>query len=251
MRRQAAALQNSTIDSITRWTIIMAMWPSTQDELISLQHRLSIVTPEPWDIPEILDAIAGCFICYPKQHEGPGAAGDPCWAAAATIQNGSLAALSRIRGKAPASYEPGLLALREGPLLERVVRGLPELPQLLLVNATGRDHPRRAGLALHLGHQLSLPTVGVTRNPLIAKGEWPAEVSGACAPLRIEEEIVGYWLRVKTGKPPLAVHSGWRTSPETAVRLVMASLGRWRTPEPLRLARQAAREARAEDRPRG
>ena len=213
--------------------------------MISFQQRLSILAPEPWEFSEALHSIGGCFICYPKRHEGPGAVGDPCWAAAATVQNGCLAALSRIRDEAPASYEPGLLALREGPLLERVVRSLPEVPQLLLVNATGRDHPRRAGLALHLGYQLSLPTVGVTRNPLVAKGEWPAEEPGACAPLRIEEEIVGYWLRVKPGKPPLAVHAGWRTSPGTAVRAVTASLGRWRTPEPLRLARQAAREARA------
>jgi deoxyribonuclease V len=201
--------------------------------------------PKPWEIPEILHTIGGCFICYPKQHEGPGAAGDPCWAAAATIRDGCVDALSRIRGEAPAPYEPGLLALREGPLLEKAVRDLPSFPELLLVNATGRDHPRRAGLALHLGYQLSLPTVGVTRNPLIAKGEWPPEMPGACAPLRIEGEIVGYWLRVKRGKPPLAVHSAWRTAPETAIKVVMASMGRWRTPEPLRLARQAAREARS------
>jgi len=115
----------------------------------------------------------------------------------------------------------------------------------LLVNATGRDHPRRAGLALHLGQRLHLPTVGVTRNPLIAAGELPAEAAGSIAPLRIREEIVGYWLRVKPSKPPLAIHGAWRTSPETAAAIVMASIGRWRTPEPLRLARQAARAARA------
>jgi deoxyribonuclease V len=163
------------------------------------------------------------------------------------IRDGCLAALNTVRGEAPALYKPGLLAMREGPLLERAVKGLPALPELLFVNATGRDHPRRAGLALHLGYQLSLPTVGVTRNPLIAKGEWPADAPGSRAPLRIGEEIVGYWLRMKPGKPPLAVHSGWSTSPETAVKVVLASPGRWRTPEPLRLARQAAREARAKD----
>jgi deoxyribonuclease V len=228
--------------------MIIPMWPSTQNELISLQHRLSILTAEPWDVPEALHTVAGCFICYPKQHQGAGAAGDPCWAAAAMTRDGCLAALSTITGEAPASYQPGLLALREGPLLERVVRDLPEWPQLLLVNATGRDHPRRAGLALHLGYQLSLPTVGVTRNPLIAKGEWPDQAPGACSPLRIGDEVVGCWLRLKPGKPPVAVHSAWRTTPETAVRAVIASSGRWRTPEPLRQARKAARDARAKDR---
>ncbi len=221
------------------------MWPSTQDELISLQNRLSALLPEPWEIPELLHKVAGCFICYPKQQSGPGTAGDPCWAAAAMILDGSLAALSTATGNAPACYQPGLLALREGPLLERAVRDLPALPDLLLVNATGRDHPRRAGLALHLGYVLSLPTVGVTRNPLLARGEWPDQRPGASSPLRIDDEIVGYWLRLKAGKPPLAVHSAWRTTPESAVKAVLAASGRWSTPEPLRQARKAAREARA------
>ncbi len=221
------------------------MWPSTQDELTSLQNRLRTLTPEPWEIPEVLHTVAACFICYPKQQKGPGAAGDPCWAAAAIIRDGFLAALTTMKGEAPASYQPGLLALREGPPLERAVRELPGRPDLLLVNATGRDHPRRAGLALHLGYELSLPTVGVTRNPLTAQGEWPDETAGDCSPLRIMGETVGYWLRLKAGRPPVAVHAGWRTTPETAVKAVIASSGRWRTPEPLRQARKAAREARA------
>jgi deoxyribonuclease V len=135
--------------------------------------------------------------------------------------------------------------MREGPFLEAAVQCLPARPDVLLVNATGRDHPRRAGLALHLGARLSLPTVGVTRNPLLAEGHWPADVRGASAYLRIGEETVGCWLRTKRGAPPIAVHAAWRTSPETAVIVVMAVTGRWRTPEPLRQARRAARTTRA------
>ena len=148
-------------------------------------------------------------------------------------------------GAAGAAYEPGLLALREGPLLEAAVRALPEPPEVLLVNATGRDHPRRAGLALHLGSVLDLPTVGLTHRTLLAVGEWPPDERGAQAPLLLARELVGYWLRTKRAARPLAVHAAWRPDPETAAQVVAAATRRARTPEPLRLARRAARVARA------
>jgi deoxyribonuclease V len=220
-------------------------WPAGREELIAVQEQLGKVAPDPWQAGEGISSVAGCFICYPKRHEGSGAAGDLCWAAAALIRDGRLDAVEVVGGEASEAYEAGLLALREGPFLEAAVLRLPELPDVLLVNATGRDHPRRAGLALHLGARLSLPTIGVTRNPLLAEGPWPDDVRGASTYLRIGDEAVGRWLRTKCGAPPLAVHAGWRTSPETAVTVVMAATGRWRTPEPLRQARRAARMARA------
>jgi len=149
-----------------------------------------------------------------------------------------------VPGRAGAPYEPGLLALREGALLEAVVRALPERPDVLLVDATGRDHPRRAGLALQLGAVLELPTVGVTHRPLAAEGEWPADERGARSPLLLGGELVGYWLRTRAGTRSLAVHAAWRTDPDTAATVVL-SASRARTPEPLRRARRRAREARA------
>lgn len=218
---------------------------ASREELIAIQTELAKARPDLWHISDGMRSVAGCFICYPKKHEGKGAAGDPCWAAAVLLKDGRPAAMEVARGCAPEAYEPGLLILREGPLLEAVVRRLPEPPDVLLVNATGRDHPRRAGMALHLGARLSLPTVGVTRNPLIAEGPWPSDERGSYSPLRIGDEIVGCWLRTRRGSAPLAVHAAWRTTAETAAMVVMAATGRWRTPEPLRLARRAARLARA------
>lgn len=217
----------------------------SREELIAIQSQLGKACPDPWQISDGMSSVAGCFICYPKKHEGKGAAGDLCWAAAALIQDGRMAALEVVSGDVSEAYEPGLLMLREGSLLETVLQRLPQRPDVLLVNATGRDHPRRAGLALHLGARLSLPTIGVTRNPLLAEGSWPADERGASSPLRIGDETVGCWLRTRHGSPPLAVHAAWRTSPETAARVVMAVTGRWRTPEPLRQARSAARLERA------
>ena len=217
----------------------------SREELIAIQDQLGKACPEPWQISNGMSSVAGCFICYPKKHEGKGAAGDLCWAAAALIRDGRLAAVEVVNGIVSEAYESGLLVLREGFFLETVLKRLPEPPDVLLVNATGRDHPRRGGMALHLGARLSLPTIGVTRNPLLAEGFWPADERGARSPLRIGEETVGYWLRTKRGGPPLAVHAAWRTSPETAAMAVMAVTGRWQTPEPLRQARSAARMARA------
>jgi deoxyribonuclease V len=135
--------------------------------------------------------------------------------------------------------------LREGPLLEQAVRALPQTVDVLLVDATGRDHPRRSGLTLHLGAVLDLPTVGVTHRCLLATGEWPADARGAASPIRLGDEIVGHWLRTIAGARPLAVHAAWRTSPEIALHVVLSCTRSVRTPEPIRRARTAARSARA------
>ncbi len=184
--------------------------------------------------------MGACYVCFERGPSGPGKSGDAAWAAAALGE--TQVAVEAI---APAPYRAGLLALREGALLESAVRSLPEAPDVLLVDATGRDHPRRAGLALHLGAVLGLATVGVTHRPLIATGEWPADEPGARSPLLLEGVIVGYWLRTRSGRRPLAVHAAWRTDPDVAVELVLACAGDTRTPQPLRRARRAARTARA------
>ncbi len=219
-------------------------WPDTADDLIRLQQKLAGASPEPWTIGAVM-RVAGCWICYSKGRQGKGAAGDTCWAAAALMSDSGLYATETVYGSCAAPYQPGLLAMREGPWLEAAMRRIPEEPDVLLVNATGLDHPRRAGLALHLGARLSLPTVGVTRQPLLAEGLLPAQERGSTAPLRIDDEIVCCWLRTRAAALPVVVHPGWRTGRDTAIAVVMATTGRWRTPEPLRQARRAARAARA------
>jgi deoxyribonuclease V len=126
------------------------------------------------------------------------------------------------------------------------VRALPAAPDALLVDATGRDHPRGAGLAWHLGAMLGIPTIGVTHRPLLARGEWPGDERGARSPLWLGESVVGYWLCTRVGRRPLAVHAAWRTDPDTAADLVLA-VSRHRTPTPLREARRLARTARQAD----
>jgi deoxyribonuclease V len=214
-------------------------WPPGPDELIREQEALARASPPPFR-PSGSPSLAGCFVCFGRGGTGPGRAGDLGWAGAALGGETAVAT-----GAAGAAYEPGLLALREGALLEAAVRALPAGAEALLVNATGRDHPRRAGLALHLGAILGLPTVGVTHRTLLAAGDWPPNETGARNPLLLDAEFVGHWLRTRAGTRPLAVHAGWRTDPQTALDLVLAACAGRRTPEPIRLARRAARLARA------
>ena len=217
----------------------MSCWPSSARGLIELQTTLAEMRPPPWRMHDDVE-IGGCFVCFQRGESGPGRTGDRGWAGAAVAGATALG-----EGFAGAPYEAGLLALREGTLLERVVRALPVTPDVLIVNATGLDHPRRAGLALHLGAVLEIPTVGVTHRPLLADGKWPDDETGALSPLLLEGETVGYWLRTRPGRRPLAVHAAWRTDAETAVQVVLASLTGTRTPQPLRDARCTARCGRA------
>jgi deoxyribonuclease V len=225
----------------------MATWPATADELTQLQHALGELTPEPWQPPTTVLRIGACFVCFEPVH-GAGAAGDRGFAGAAVTSRRRLLAGVSVSGPAGGPYQPTLLALREGPLLEQAVGALPITPQVLVVNATGRDHPRRAGLALQLGAVLGLPTVGVTTRPLLAQGVWPADQRAATAPLLLDNEVVGCWVRTRAGARPVAVHAAWQTDAQDAVQVVLAATRRARTPEPLRRARTLARTRRAHTR---
>lgn len=224
-------------------------WPESPQSLIDEQQRLAAAVPAPWQPPDSGWSAAGCFVCFARGIPGPGAVGDPGWAAAALLRTDGTTAIALVRGRAGYEYVPGLLALREGPLLEEALRSLEERPDVLVVDATGRDHPRRAGMALHLGAVLDVPSVGATHRPLLAGGPIPPDEDGAIRPLAINDELVGYWVRTRQGVRPLAVHAAWRTSPDVAAAVVLALCRGNRAPEPLRLARRAAREARAQDGP--
>jgi len=221
------------------------MWPTDAASLVALQQELAGAAPEPWAPHEEPLRIGGCWVCFPRGLRGRGSTGDPAWAAAVVLSGGRVVDRCVVSGAAGAPYVPGLLALRMGPLMEQAVRGLSARPDVLLLDAGSLDHPRRSGLALHLGAALDLPTVGITHRPLLAEGEWPADESGATSPVRAGGRVVACWMRTRRGVRPLVVHPGWRVDLATAVEVVaMASAGR-RTPEPLRRARQLARRARA------
>jgi deoxyribonuclease V len=213
-------------------------WPQSPGRLADEQDRLAAEIWTAWR-PHGRYTVGAVFVCFDQDGPGNGSAGDRGFAAAACGEEVAV-----VTGEAPAGYWPGRLALRQGELLERAVRGLRCLPDVLIVDATGRDHPRRCGLALHLGAVLGIPSVGVTHRPLRAEGTWPADERGATSPLVLDGERIGYWVRTKRGTRPLAAHAAWRTGPEVAVEVVLSAAEQARTPEPLRRARAAARRLR-------
>lgn len=208
-------------------------WPATREELEAVQRGLAVASPPEWHPPAEGSAIGAVFVAFSTELDpSPEERG---WAAA-TVAGVRVVVRDEVR----APYEAGYLALREGPLLERAVRSLDVRPDVLLVNASGRDHPRGAGLALHLGAVLDLPTVGVTDRPLVAA----VDGSGG---LILHGQVVGRAVTCRTDTRPVIAHAAWRTDPEVSAEVVLAASGSARTPEPLRLARFFARSQRARD----
>jgi deoxyribonuclease V len=221
------------------------MWPIDSESLIERQRELARADPELCPPARGEQRIGGCWVCFPRGIGGRGDAGDAAWAAAVVMYGGVMLDREVRRGVADAPYSPGLLALRIGRLLDETVRALSTPPDVLLVDATAHDHPRGAGLALHLGAELGVPTVGITHRPLLAQGEWPEDHRGDTSLLRLGGTVVGCWMRTRSGVRPLVVHPGWRVDLATAVDVVASSTGQRRTPEPLRRARRLARSARS------
>jgi len=161
-------------------------------------------------------------------------------------QAADVVAQAVVAGETGGPYVPGLLARRFGALLEAAVDALGVVPEVLLVDATGRDHPRGAGLALHLGAATGLPTVGVTHRALLAVGGMPRLVRGARRPVEVAGEVVGFWVCTRTGARPVLAHAAWRTTADVAAATVLATSSEAaRTPVPLQEARRVAREASA------
>lgn len=223
-----------------RPTPMSTSWPTTADALEREQVRLAACPVDPWGPPRRPLRLGACAAVY-----GRAGREEVAWTAAVIEVAAEVLATSVFATRVGVEFRPGLLALREGPVLEAAVRALPSRPDVLLVAATGRDHPRRAGLALHLGAVLDLPTVGVTDDPLLGTGAEPERAWGSTRPLRIGEEVVAYRVRTRGGAKPVIAHAGWRTTAEVAADVVLGACERARWPEPVRAARRIARELRA------
>ena len=142
-------------------------------------------------------------------------------------------------------YVPGLLSFREIPVLLAALRKLQTSPDLLFCDAHGYAHPRRLGLASHLGVVLDLPSVGCAKSLLIGAHKALPQKAGSWVPLideKTEGERIGAVLRTRDGVRPIYVSQGHRVSLETAVRLVLAVTDGYRIPRPTRDADHFASE---------
>ena len=137
---------------------------------------------------------------------------------------------------------PGLLSFREAPAILEVLCQLSEKPDLLLVDGHGLAHPRRFGLACHLGVLSDMPAIGVAKSPLVGTFEEPAIERGAWAPLVDRSETIGAVLRTQRAVRPVFVSVGHRISLKTAIELVLRCASRFRLPEPIRSADALSRQ---------
>src|SRR5215216_135562 len=112
-----------------------SVWPRVAGELLDVQHVLAAAEPVPWRPTAVAPNVGACVVCFARGGAGAGAEGDPAWAAAAVLRRRRLLADSVVTGAAAAPYRTGLLALREGPLLQAAVRALHIVPDILLVDA--------------------------------------------------------------------------------------------------------------------
>ena len=137
-------------------------------------------------------------------------------------------------------YVPGLLSFREIPAVLDALAALACTPDLLLADGQGLAHPRRFGLACHLGWLLNTPTVGVAKSRLLGEFTSPPDQRGAWAPLLDRGDMVGAAVRTRRGVKPVFVSPGHRVDVASAVRLTLACTDRYRLPEPSRAAHRLA-----------
>ena len=163
-------------------------------------------------------------------------------AAVVVLQYPELTLVEQVVSERPAQfpYVPGLLSFREAPVVLDALAKLAYAPGLLLCDAQGYAHPRRFGLASHLGVLTDTPAIGVAKTRLIGEhAPVPAQM-GAWTPLRDRDEIIGAALRTRTGVKPLYVSVGHRVCLETALRFVMSCVTKYRLPETTRWAHRIA-----------
>jgi deoxyribonuclease V len=137
-------------------------------------------------------------------------------------------------------YVPGLLSFREVPAVLEALDKLSALPDMLLCDGQGVAHPRRLGIASHLGVLLDLPTIGVAKSRLVGRHEEPGEEKGSWQPLEDGDELIGCVLRSRSRVKPLYISPGHRVGFTAAREMVLAATTRYRLPETTRWAHRLA-----------
>ncbi len=212
-------------------------WNLSPQEAIALQKRLaSSVVLKP--LPEEITLVAGADVGYPRRH-------DRAVAAVATYSYPGLELreLVRFQGKFFYPYVPGLLSFREIPLLLRAFERLREEPDVVLCDGQGTAHPRRLGLASHLGLWLNLPTVGCAKTRLVGTHGRVGPRRGQYRSLLYQGDKVGVVLRTRTKVKPLYVSPGHLAEAESSRKLVEGCCIQYRLPEPIRRAHLAVQRA--------
>ncbi|MFO0970011.1 MAG: deoxyribonuclease V [Gemmataceae bacterium] len=174
-----------------------------------------------------------------------------CQAAIAVwdAKTGEVAQIVGVCSETRFPYVPGLLSFREIPPLLEAFAKLDKAPDVVMVDGHGYAHPRRFGIACHLGLLLDLPTIGCAKSRLVGSFTPPAPEAGSTAPLVDKDELIGLVLRSKTRTNPLFISVGHRIDLESAARVTLECSRGYRMPEPTRQAHLAVNEIRRGERP--
>ncbi len=212
--------------------------PNTVAEAIGIQEALrGLVDPED-RCPQEIVTVTGLDVAY---DEGSGLIA----AAAVTLETSGFRVVEQrtVVSEVSFPYEPGLFAFRELPPLLEALRALGHPPDLLVCDGHGLAHPRRFGLACHLGVVTGLPTLGVGKTRFIGEHGEPGRERGAKEPLVDDGEVVGMVLRTQDGVKPVYVSTGHKISLDNACRQVLRLSPAFRQPETTRHADRLARDA--------
>lgn len=206
----------------------------TPAEAIALQKVLAEKIERTDRLPEIRH-LAGVDVGFEDD-------GRTTRAAVAVLEADSLRLVDHAIARRPTEfpYIPGLLSFREVPAMLEALAGLRTRPDLLLVDGQGIAHPRRIGVASHLGLLADLPSIGVGKSRLVGKHGPVPENRGEWTPLVDRGETIGVVLRSRAGVAPIYVSSGHRVCLETAIHWVLHALTRYRLPETTRQAHRLA-----------
>jgi deoxyribonuclease V len=189
--------------------------------------------------PQVLGTVAGLDVSY---------AGDRLAAAVVVLDAMTLETVEEVvvTGTPTFPYVPGLFAFRELPALLEALEKLTVQPDLLVCDGYGLVHPRRFGLACHVGVITGLPSIGVGKTAFIGTYGPPGQGRGDASPLLVDGEVLGRVLRTQRGIKPVYVSVGHRIDLDTACRHVLALSPRYRLPETTRRADQLSRRALVE-----
>lgn len=208
-------------------------WDCTPKEAMMLQASLaSQVVVEPSDVGRA-DTVAGIDVSVVDGQAR---------AAVVVMRLDPMEALETVRAQREVSfpYIPGLLSFREGPVILDALGQLETIPDVLLFDGQGRAHPRRLGIAAHIGVLLDRPSVGCAKSRLCGTHDEPGVERAAYAPLYDGDEQIGAVLRTRSRVKPVYVSVGHRATLAEAIELVLRCGTGYKLPEPIRRAHRAA-----------
>jgi deoxyribonuclease V len=209
-------------------------WDLSPEAAIALQKELrrDVVSDRPIDL-DAVRLVAGVDVSV-KENQSQAAI------VVATFPDFAVVETVLTRRPTPFPYIPGLLSFREGPVLEEAFDRLKAEPDVFLFDGMGIAHPRRIGIASHMGLWLERPTIGCGKTLLTGRYKDLGEEKGSVAPLVDRGETIGVALRTRTAKNPMFISPGHLADIETAADLVLRCSPKYRLPEPIRLAHNAA-----------